>query len=190
MHILFAQGGAGGPPDGAIQAALAAIMASLLLIAIVNTVVSVIMIISGWMIFTKAGEPGWATLIPIYNLIVLLKVAGKPAWWILLYIFCCPIAIVWNILVGIGLANNFGKSTGFGVGLGLLPVIFGPMLAFSDAEFNPVNEDGRPQKRRRSRDDDDDDDDDRPRGRRRPDDDDDDDRPAPRRRRPTDDDDD
>ena len=49
-------------------------------------VVAAVMIAAMWKVFTKAGKPGWASLIPIYNMIVLLDIAGKPAWWIVLFI--------------------------------------------------------------------------------------------------------
>jgi hypothetical protein len=97
----------------------------------------VALVIAGfWKVFVKAGEPGWAALVPIYNLVVLLKIAGKPLWWLLLLLipFVNFIAL---ILVGMGVAQNFGKSSGFGIGLGLLAPIFYPMLGFSDAVYRP-----------------------------------------------------
>jgi ABC-type sulfate transport system permease subunit len=99
--------------------------------------VAVLMIASMWKIFTKAGEPGWAAIIPIYNAIVLLKIAGKPVWWIILLIIPL-VGLVIGIMVAIALAQNFGKGAGFGVGLVLLPFIFGPMLGFGSAEYRPV----------------------------------------------------
>lgn len=93
-----------------------------------------LMIASFWKVFTKAGKPGWAALVPIYNLVVLLEVAQKPIWYIVL--FFVPVAnMVAPILIGLGVAERFGKGAGFGVGLGLVPFIFYPMLAFTDAEY-------------------------------------------------------
>jgi len=87
-----------------------------------------------WKIFAKAGEPGWACLIPIYNTCVMLKIAGKPMWWFFLLLI--PLVnIVIAILAAIGLANKFGKGGGFAVGLIFLPFIFYPILAFGDAEY-------------------------------------------------------
>lgn len=97
----------------------------------------VALVIAGvWKVFVKAGEPGWASLIPIYNLVVLLKIAGKPLWWLVLLLipFVNFIAL---ILVGMGVAQNFGKGAGFGIGLGLLAPIFFPILGFSDAVYRP-----------------------------------------------------
>ena len=94
--------------------------------------VGVLMIVSLWKMFDKAGEPGWASIVPIYGLIVLLRIVDKPAWWFVL--LCIPIVdIPFLIIVGVALAKRFGKGTGFGLGLALLPPIFYPILAFSDA---------------------------------------------------------
>jgi len=109
---------------------------------IVYIVVIVLIIASQWKIFTKADKPGWASLIPIYNVIVLLEIARKPLWMVLLLFI--PIAnIIVYIIVAIELANNFGKSGGFAAGLILLPIIFYPILAFGSAEYQeaaPVSE--------------------------------------------------
>ena len=94
----------------------------------------ILFIASYWVIYTKAGEDGWKCLIPIYNLIVLLKIINKPVWWIIL-ILIPLVNIVIAILVNIALAKAFGKGTGFGIGLTLLAIIFAPLLAFGDAEY-------------------------------------------------------
>ena len=96
----------------------------------------VLIIASFWIVFRKAGKPGWACIVPIYNLIVLLEIAGKPLWWILLMLI--PLVnIVIAILVAIAVAKNFGKSGGFGIGLAFLPFIFYPVLAWGDAQYRP-----------------------------------------------------
>lgn len=95
-----------------------------------------LLVASMWKIFVKAGEPGWAAIVPIYNIIVLLKIAGKPAWWLILFLI--PVVnFVIAIIVGISLAKNFGKGTGYGIGLALLGPIFYPMLAFGDSRYQP-----------------------------------------------------
>ncbi len=88
----------------------------------------------GWTIFTKANQPGWAVIIPIYNLVVMLKIVGKPLWWIVLFLIPGVNAIA-GILVAISLAKSFGKSAGFGIGLAFLGFIFSPMLALGDARY-------------------------------------------------------
>ena len=95
----------------------------------------IVAIIAGiWKVFTKAGKPGWAAIVPIYNVIVLLEIAGKPLWWILLF-FIPLVNIVMAVIVGIAIAKNFGKSEAFGVGLALLGFIFYPILGFGDAQY-------------------------------------------------------
>ena len=95
-----------------------------------------ILVIAGmWKVFAKAGEPGWACLVPIYNLVVLLKIAGKPLWWFVLCLIPFVNFVV-IILISISLAENFGKGAGFGIGLALLPMFFYPMLGFGDASYS------------------------------------------------------
>ena len=89
---------------------------------------------TGWKLFVKAGQPGWAAIIPIYNFIVLLKIVGKPWWWILGMLIPFLNFIV-LILVSLNVAKVFGKGTGFAVGLILLGFIFYPILAFGDATY-------------------------------------------------------
>jgi hypothetical protein len=105
-----------------------------LLILVIELAIIVAIIAGVWKVFVKAGKPGWAAIIPIYNLIVLLEIAGKPLWWIILF-FIPFVNIIMAIFVGIGVAKNFGKSDGFGVGLGLLGFIFYPILGFGDAQY-------------------------------------------------------
>ena len=110
-------------------------------------------------LFRKADKPGWLGFVPILNLVLLLELAGKPVWWLGLYfvfhllsslaglalpnvffflfvllVLSSPL-IALQIIVGTGLARNFGKTQEFGIGLGLLPIVFLPMLAFSDAAY-------------------------------------------------------
>ena len=102
---------------------------------IIYLAICVLLIVSQWKIYTKANQPGWACLIPIYNIIVLLKIIGKPWWWILLLLV--PIV---NIVYAIWMTNllslGFGKSEGFTIGLILLPLIFYPILGLGDAKYN------------------------------------------------------
>lgn len=88
-----------------------------------------------WRIFTKAGEAGWKALIPVWNLIVLVRMAGRPRWWLLLLVVpVVNIVIVFPIFIA--LARAFGKGAGFGVGLALLGLVFFPILAFGKAQYN------------------------------------------------------
>jgi len=94
----------------------------------------VFQIASLWVVFEKAGKPGWASIVPIYNAIVLLQIAGKPGWWFLLY-FIPLVNIVIAIIATVGLAKNFGKGVGFAIGLIFLGFIFIPILAWGDAQY-------------------------------------------------------
>ena len=108
--------------------------AALVVLFLIWASVAILMIASMWRVFTKAGQPGWAVLIPIYNLYVLLQVAGKPGWWLLLLLIPFVNFII-GIIVAVGVAQNFGKGTGFALGLIFLPVIFYPILAFGSAQY-------------------------------------------------------
>ena len=93
-----------------------------------------LIIASMWAIFAKAGKPGWAALIPIYNLVILLEIVGKPWWWLLLMMI--PILnVIFAIWIYNLLAKSFGKSEGFTVGLLLLSIIFLPILGFGSAVY-------------------------------------------------------
>jgi hypothetical protein len=104
--------------------------------ALVWCAVVLILIISLWKIFTKAGKPGWAAIVPIYNMIVMLEIACKPIWWFILLLI--PLVnIIVIIIVLIELAKRFGKGVGFAIGMLILPFIFYPMLAFGDSKYTP-----------------------------------------------------
>jgi hypothetical protein len=102
---------------------------------LVIVAIGVFMIASMWKVFEKAGEPGWASIIPIYNAIVLLRIAGKPFWWLIL-IMIPLVNFAVMIIIGVALAERFGKGVGFGLGLTFLSPIFYPILAFGDAEYS------------------------------------------------------
>ena len=101
---------------------------------IVWLAVALLVIAGIWKTFVKAGEPGWACIIPIYNIIVLLKIAGRPLWWFILLLIPLVNFIV-AIIVCIDVAKRFGQGTGFGIGLALLPFIFYPILGFGSATY-------------------------------------------------------
>ena len=95
----------------------------------------VFLIASFWKVFTKAGQPGWASIIPIYNAIVWLRIAGRPGWWIILLLI--PIVgFVIAIVVSIDFAKKFGKGAGFAMGLVFLGFIFYPILAWGSAQYS------------------------------------------------------
>jgi hypothetical protein len=110
--------------------------------ALIGIAFGIVMIAAMWKVFVKAGQPGWASIVPIYNIIVLLNITGKPTWWIVLFLL--PVAnIIAAILVFVALAKSFGKSTGFAMGLLFLGFIFFPILGFGDARYiGPVGDAG------------------------------------------------
>src|SRR5262245_3829647 len=80
--------------------------------SLISLVILALVIVGGWRVFTKAGQPGWAFIIPIYNVIVLLRIVGRPVWWIVLLLI--PVVnLIILILVEIDLAKSFGKGVGF-----------------------------------------------------------------------------
>jgi hypothetical protein len=94
----------------------------------------IFMIASLWKLFSKAGQPGWAAIIPIVNTYFLCKVGGRPGWWVLLMLIPLVNFVIW-IIISIDIAKNFGKGTGFGVGVAFLSFIFVPILAFGSAQY-------------------------------------------------------
>ena len=94
----------------------------------------VVAIVAQWKVFEKAGEPGWACIVPIYNIIVMLNIAKKPTWWIILLLVPF-VNIIMILIIYISLAKQFGKGVGFGVGLAFLGFIFFPILGFGDAVY-------------------------------------------------------
>jgi hypothetical protein len=111
-------------------------------------VVSLILFIISWLIcagvciaglcgaFSKAGRPAWAAIVPIYNTIVFLDIAGKPWWW--LFLLMLPlVGIVFAIMATIAFVANYGRGVGFAIGLMFLAPIFLPLLGFGDNEYRP-----------------------------------------------------
>lgn len=90
--------------------------------------------IVAWKVYEKAGKPGWAAIVPIYNLIVLLEIVGKPLWWVILF-FIPVINVIAAFLIYLELSKRFGQGAGFAVGLLLLPFIFMAILAFGSAQY-------------------------------------------------------
>jgi Family of unknown function (DUF5684) len=101
---------------------------------IIGLLIALLLIVATWKVFTKAGQPGWASLIPIYNLYVWCKIVGRPWWWILLMLIPFVNFIILIILC-IDMAKSFGKGAGFGIGLALLGIIFLPILGFGSAQY-------------------------------------------------------
>ena len=96
--------------------------------------VIVLAIIGTWKVFVKAGRPGWAAIIPYYNIYVATEIARLPILWFVLAILPFVSIVGW-IVICIKIAENFGQSTGFGVGMAFLPFIFFPILGLGEAKY-------------------------------------------------------
>lgn len=117
-------------------AAAASMGAAMIFFMLIYLAIAILMLISYWKVFAKAGRQGWECIIPIYNVFIFLKIIQKSAWWFLL--FCIPLVnIVFGIMAINELSKRFGKDTGFTIGLLFLPVIFIPILAFGDSKYTP-----------------------------------------------------
>lgn len=119
---------------GGGEAAGVAALGAMCFVQLIQLALVVVMLAGMWKVFVKAGKPGWAAIIPIYNIVVLLEIVGKPIWWVVLMLIPC-VNIVVMILVCIELAKCFKKDPIYGVGLALLGFIFWPILGFGSAEF-------------------------------------------------------
>jgi hypothetical protein len=117
------------------------ILAFLAAFAFVFFAIYAICLIGLWKVFTKAGQPGWAVLIPIYNLIVLLRIAGLAWYWVFApLIVLIPVlgAIAYLVLAVMGIhriSTRFGQGVGFTIGLTLLGPIFWLILGFGDSKY-------------------------------------------------------
>ena len=104
-------------------------------------VIFIVWAVAGWMVFVKAGQAGWKSLIPIYGAVVFLRIIGRPGWWVLL--LCIPfVNLFLSLVLCIDLARAFGKGGGYAAGLAFLTPIFLLMLAFGDAQYQR----GRPRR--------------------------------------------
>jgi len=94
-------------------------------------------IVGMWKMFEKAGEAGWASLIPFYNLWVLNRIAGKPWWWFIGYLI--PLVnVVCFLLLSLAVARKFGEAALYGVALFFFPFIFYPILGFGSARYESI----------------------------------------------------
>jgi hypothetical protein len=113
---------------------LGSLFAFLGIILLFFLAIMVLMVISTWKVYEKTGRPGWASIVPIYNLVVLLEIVGKPTWWVLLYLIPF-VNIIISIIVLHNLSKVFGQDVGFTLGLIFLPFIFYPILAFGKYSY-------------------------------------------------------
>ncbi|MDZ4822654.1 MAG: DUF5684 domain-containing protein [Flavobacteriales bacterium] len=110
-------------------------------VIIIWLAVLVLYVAAWWKIFEKAGQPGWAAIIPIYNYYIITRIIGKPGWWVVMMFL--PLAniifLIWALNL---LSKSFGKDEAFTVGLVLLGIVFVPILGFGEAQY--VGQSARP----------------------------------------------
>ncbi|MGB5809454.1 MAG: DUF5684 domain-containing protein [Polyangiales bacterium] len=107
-------------------------------IGVVGTLIWLVVVafyvVVAWKIFEKAGKPGWAAIIPVYNVIVILEIVGRPIWWIFLLLIPL-VGVVVSVILSIDLAKSFGHGALYGFGLAFLSFVFGPILAFGSDTY-------------------------------------------------------
>jgi hypothetical protein len=109
-------------------------LAILLPLIIIGISIMILEIVALWFLFEKAEEPGWAAIIPIYNYLIVIKIAGKPWWFLLLFLIPIVNLVIYIIILN-GLSKSFGKGSGFTVGLFFLRFIFLPILGFGSSKY-------------------------------------------------------
>ena len=106
----------------------------IILILIIPLLILPTIIIPNWLLYKKAGEPGWASIVPLYSTLIWLKIIGKPWYWLILFLipYVNFVFIIWAINLT---SKSFGKEEGFTFGLLFLPFIFYPILAFGSSKY-------------------------------------------------------
>lgn len=117
--------------------ALSIFFGSLAFLGIFFLAIMIFLIVIQWKLFEKAGKPGWAAIVPVYNYVILLEIIGFK-WYYVFVFFASAIPVVggvitilFSIVMNIKLAKSFGKDTAFGIGLCFLSPVFTAILAFN-----------------------------------------------------------
>lgn len=126
---LAQQGGGGGGGGGGAAGAIGLLVGLMIYLAII-----VVVIAGMWKTFTKAGQPGWAAIVPIYNAYILCKIVGRPGWWTVLLLIPY-VNFIFYIIIMLDLAKSYARGVGFAIGLILLSPIFFCILGFGDSEY-------------------------------------------------------
>ncbi len=113
---------------------LALVGTAIILSYLIVLAMGLLIIVSNWKIFVKAGKPGWAALVPVYNIVVILEIIGKPLWWVVLSLIP-GVQVVIFLMLAYYMAKAFGKGIFFTLGIIFLPFIFLPILAFGKSKY-------------------------------------------------------
>jgi hypothetical protein len=138
FEVMMMQATGGGTTN------LAAVIGGLVLNALVALAVYVVFVIGAWKVFSKAERPGWWSIIPIWNMAVLLQISGRSGWWVLGYVVPLLNLFV-QIRWGIEMARSYGRGIGFAIGLILLEPLFVVILGFGDASYLGPGAQAQPQ---------------------------------------------
>jgi len=106
----------------------------MILILVVELIAAAMSIMVMWTIYVRAGKPGWASIVPVYNMIVLLEIAGRPALWFFLMMIPVVNLAIW-FMICMDLAVAFDRGIPFAAGLFLVPVVFFPLIAFGEPDY-------------------------------------------------------
>ena len=110
-------------------------LAILIPLIIFGVAIFILEIVALWFTLEKAGEPGWAAIIPVYNWLEVIKIAGKPWWFILLFLIPVVNVVVYIVVLH-GVSKNFGKGGWFTVGLFFFRFIFLAILGFGNSTYS------------------------------------------------------
>jgi len=105
-----------------------------MLLLVVELIAAAMSIMVMWTIYVRAGQPGWASIVPVYNMVVLMNIAGRPAWWFVLMLIPVVNFIIW-FMVCMDLAVAFDRGIPFAAGLFFVPFIFFPIMAFGEPDY-------------------------------------------------------
>jgi len=100
-----------------------------------------------WKMYAKAGLPGWGAIVPFYNSYLYLQLGGYNGWLFLVAFIPFVgglVLFVLMLIASLKIAEDFGKGTGFGIGLAFLPFIFATILGFGSAEYQGAGISGGP----------------------------------------------
>lgn len=114
-------------------------MIAILILVLFVLALIVFSVIVHWKVYEKAGQPGWAVIVPFYNLLIFLKIINKPWWWFLMF-FIPVVNIVFGIIAVHRLSRSFGKDGGFTVGLIFLNIIFLAIMAFDNSTYTRLED--------------------------------------------------
>lgn len=128
--------------DAEVLASVSAVLGAFAgIVMVFALVISILQIVAMWKLYVKAGEKGWKSIIPIYNLVVLYKICGITPWLLFVYLASFVPYVGWIAVLALSiyqanqLSKSFGKDAGYTVGLVLIPTIFYLILGFGSSQY-------------------------------------------------------